>query len=157
MPDCIHGEFALTSYSQTHTARAVALNARRGALGLIKKADRNGCLSQLIHSNIKIMKQQDGLPIASPEEEIGNLSSDTASEVEGRPSKMLDLVRTFGHFTFPQPGRLEILRREHDKIIDAIAQRNSYLAGPLARAHIEDARKFRISIMRAESTNEEGK
>ena len=55
-------------------------------MGLIKNADRNACLSQLIHSNIKIVKQQDGPPIASPEEEIGNTSSDTASEVEGRPS-----------------------------------------------------------------------
>ena len=54
-------------------------------MGLIKKADRNGCLSQLIDPEIKITKQQDGLPIASPEEAIGNTSSDTASEVEGRP------------------------------------------------------------------------
>jgi len=288
------------------------MSARRGVLRLINKADGNGCLSQLIHSEIRIMKQQDGLPIASPEEEIGNTSSDTASGVEGRPSleqlwqkfsmklgtadavhaslregilsgvlqpgerlaeerfarmfevsrtpiheaivrlasehlavrlgrrgfvvrrvaesdvqklylvrsmldglaasiaaktalpseithlrwineqmatapdvftqhaysaqwhealiqiskneilirfqtEMLDLVRTFGHFTFAQSGRLEILRREHEEIIDAIAQRNSYLAEQLARAHIEDARKFRLSIMRAESTDEEEK
>jgi len=69
--------------------------------------------------------------------------------------EMLDLVRTFGHFTFAQPGRLEVLRREHDEIIDAIAQRNCHLAEQLARTHIEDARKFRLSIMRAASTNEE--
>jgi GntR family transcriptional regulator, trigonelline degradation regulator len=122
--------------------------AARAAAESMAEADR-ARLSRISRESRKLKKDKDAAGLAALLSEFDDVVFDQVrnSRIRALVENLRAHLTRIGHLTAEIPGRIEASVAEHEKIVDAIAARDSELAERQMREHIRSVRDDQLRAL----------